>query len=61
MDDLNNNDDMRELVEYFMDKKINPTGAIKLMAKTTHFLICALTDDGIQDRINDEEYEDESN
>lgn len=61
MDDLNDNDDMRELFEYFINKKINPTSALKIMAKTTYFLICALSDDGIQDLINDEEYEDESN
>jgi hypothetical protein len=51
---------MKELVEYFIDKKIDPMGALKLMAKTTHFLVCAITDDGVKALINDEEYEDES-
>lgn len=59
MNKLNNND-IKELVEYFIDKKIDPMSALKLMAKTTHFLVCAITDD-MKDLVNDEEYEDESN
>ena len=62
MNDLNNDDmKVKELVEYFMDKKIDPVDALKLMAKTTHFLVCAITDDGITALINDEENNDESN
>lgn len=52
MDDLNDNDDMRELVEYFVDKKINPAAALKLMAKTTYFLICMITDEECEDESN---------
>ena len=56
MDEIEHKE-VRELIMYFMDKDIDVSDAIKIMAKATHCLICLVADE----QFNDEEYEDESN